>query len=103
MDRKQMKIVGIVCLVVCAVCVFIAIERYQANAGNVRAMNAMRQSSPFGGMMGGGQMKPATPAATKYALLFAAISGIGGVVLLVMGSQPANERKADDNAANDAG
>ena len=83
MDRKQMRIVGIVCLVICAICVFVAVERYQANAGNVRAMNAMRQSSPLGGMMGNVQMKPATPAATKYAMLFAVLSGVPGVVLLV--------------------
>jgi len=102
MDKKQMKIVGIVCLVVCAVCIFIAIERYQTNADNVRAMNAMQQSSPLGGMMGGGEMTPATPAATKYALLFAAISGIGGVALLIMASQPTGERKADGSAVNDA-
>ena len=43
-----MKIAGIVCLVVCAVCVFVAIERYSANADNVRAMNQMRQSMPMG-------------------------------------------------------
>ncbi len=82
MDKKQMKIGGIACLVVCAISVFIAIERYNTNAGNVRAMNQMQNSSPFRGMIGGGNMKPATPAATKYALLFAAISGIGGGVLL---------------------
>ena len=83
MDKQQKKIGGIVCLVICAICIFVAIERYSANANNVRAMNALQQSSPLGGMMGGGNMKPATPAATKYALLFAALSGIGGAVLLV--------------------
>ena len=85
MDKKQMKIVGIIALVVCAVCVFVAIERYQTNANNVRAMNQMRDSSPLGGMMGAGEIRPATPAATKYALLFALISGIGGAILLVKG------------------
>jgi hypothetical protein len=83
MDKKQMKIAGIACLVICAVCIFVAIERYNTNAGNVRAMNALQQSSPLGEIMGGGNMKPATPVATKYALLFAAISGIGGALLLV--------------------
>ncbi len=82
-----MKILGIVCLVVCAVCVFIAIERYQTNAKKVQAMNQfMNQgSSPLGGMMKGmtGAVKPATPAATKYALFFALITGVGGGVLLV--------------------
>ena len=76
-----MKIVGIACLVVCAVCVFVAVERYQSNAANVEAMNALRQSSPLGGIVG--TMEPATPAATKYAIFFALITGAGGVVLLV--------------------
>ncbi len=85
MDKKQMKWAGIACLVVCAICVFVAVERYQSNADNVRAMNALQHSSPLGGMMGG-NMKPATPAATKYALFFAALTGIGGIVLLVKSS-----------------
>lgn len=42
MDKKQMKMIGIVCLVVCAVCIFVAIERYNANAGAVRAMNNLQ-------------------------------------------------------------
>jgi hypothetical protein len=95
MEQKQMKVFGIVCLVICAICVFVAIERYNTNAGNVRAMNSLRQSSPLGGMMGGGNMKPATPAATKYALLFAAISGIGGAVLLGKSGQEKSQNKPD--------
>jgi hypothetical protein len=87
MEKRQMKILGIVCLIVCAVCVFIAFERYQTNANNVQAMNQFRNSSPLGGMMsemtGQSQMKPATPAATKYAIVFALIAGAGGVVLLI--------------------
>jgi hypothetical protein len=89
MDEKQMKVVGIIALGICVVCLFVAVERYQSNANNVRAMNQMQQSSPFGGMMGQmtgqTQMKPATPAATKYALIFALISGVGGGVLLGKG------------------
>ena len=87
MDKKTMKLVAIACFIICAVCIFVAVERYNANAKNVRAMNSLRQSSPLGEMMGGPNMKPATPAATKYAILFAALSGAGGVVLLVMSAQ----------------
>ncbi len=87
MDKKQLKVFGIVCLVICAVSIFVGVERYNTNANNVRALNAFHQSAPFGGMMGGGNLEPATPAATKYALLFAAISGIGGGVLLVKSGQ----------------
>jgi hypothetical protein len=83
MDKKQMKIAGVVALVVCAICIFVAIERYQTNANNVKAMNQIGQSSPLSGMMGAGEMKPAAPAATKYAALFALVSGIGGGALLV--------------------
>jgi len=95
MDEKQMKVFGIACLVICAICVFVAIERYNTNAGNVRAMNAFQRSSPLAGMMGGGNMKPATPAATKYALLFAVISGVGGAVLLAKSGQQESQSKPD--------
>ena len=93
MDRQMKKVLGIVCLVVCAICVFVAIERYSANSSNVRAINSFQQSTGLGEMMGGAELKPATPAATKYALLFAVLSGIGGVVLLVQ-SGSANSRSS---------
>ena len=87
MDKKQMMIAGIVCLVVCAVCIFVAIERYNANAGNVRAMNSLQRNSPLGGMGLNIDIKPATPAATKYAIFFALISGVGGGILLYKSKQ----------------
>ena len=99
MDKKQMKLSGIACLVICAICIVVAIERYNTNAGNVRAMNAFQQSSPLRDMMGGGSMKPATPVATKYALLFAVLSGIGGAVLLVQSGNKASQNKADADSA----
>ena len=83
MNKNTMKIVGIIALVICAVCIFVAIERYQNNANNVRAMNQLRDSSPLSSMMPQMEIKPAIPAATKYAIVLAAISGIGGVVLLI--------------------
>ncbi len=106
MSKDQLKIAGIVSLVVCAICVFVAIERYQANAGNVQAMNAMRRSAPFGmGGMMGGKMTPATPAATKYALAFALISGVAGAVCLVKSKEspaepqrPAGAARPDDSS-----
>ena len=91
MNKKQFKLSGMICLVICVICLFVAVERYNTNANNVRGMNALRQSSPFGGMLGGGEMKPATPAATKYALLFAVLSGIGGTVLLVQSRRGTEE------------
>ena len=89
MDRSQMKVLGIVCLVVCAVSLFVAIERYNTNANNVRAMNAFQSSSPIGDLMGGAvSLKAATPAAAKYGIFFAALSGIGGAVLLAKSKNP---------------
>ena len=96
MDEKQMRLCGIIALVICALCLFVAVERYRTNANKVRAMNQLQQSSPLGNMMGQvtGQteFKPATPAATKYALFLALISGVGGGVLLVKssGGRPAS-------------
>ncbi len=91
MEQQHKKMFGIVCLVVCAICIAVGVERYNANAKNVRAMNAMQQSAPFGGMMpgmpGGMELKPATPTATKYAAGGAVVTGIGGVVLLLAGAK----------------
>jgi hypothetical protein len=86
-DPKAMKIVGVICLVVCCVLLYVAYERYQTNANNVRAMNQMRQSMPAGPLSGQVEMRPAAPAATKYALLFAVLCGAGGVTCLVIGAK----------------
>ena len=89
MDKNVMRVLGVVALVVCAVCVFVAIERYQTNAKNVRAMNRGPIRMPGGRTIETNfeVFKPATPAVTKYAMFFALISGAGGVVLLVMSAQ----------------
>jgi hypothetical protein len=103
MDKKQMKVFGIVCLAICAICIFVAIERYNTNAHNVRAMNQIQQSSPLKGMMGVGDMKPATPTATKYALFFAALSGIGGAILLIQSAKPEIVEQVDASDSGTAG
>ena len=82
MSSGNLRVVGIVCLVVCGICLFVAFERYQANADNVAAMNEMGRGFP-GSPFGGSAMKPATPTGTKYALVFALVSGISGMVLIV--------------------
>jgi hypothetical protein len=87
MQRKQYNIIGIVCLAVSLVCLFIAYERYQDNAGKVQAMNQMIGSTPLAGMMGGVQVEPAMPAASKYALLFAVGAGIAGLGSLLYSLQ----------------
>ena len=96
MTPSTLKIIALICFVICAVLLFVAWERYEANAGNVRAMNQMSQSSPLGGMMGRGQMTPATPAATKYALVFAALSAVGGVACL-LGARAKAGTPTDEN------
>jgi hypothetical protein len=85
-------VAGVVCFVVCAILLFVAWERYQANAANVRAVNQFQRSGPLGDMMGGFEMKPATPPATKYALLFAFVAGGGGVACLVLAGKQAPAR-----------
>ncbi len=81
MDPKQMKLAAIVSFVICAVCLFVAFERYNSNADAVRAMKQLQSSSPLGGMFQ--NLQPSTPAAAKYALFFAVISGVAGGILLV--------------------
>ena len=82
MTPQNYKTGAIACFVVTAICLFIAFERSQANASTVNAINQFA-GSPFG------ELKPAMPAAAKYALFFAVLAGIGGGVLLSRGkSQP---------------
>ena len=94
MSPGVLKGAGIACLVVCAVLLFAAWERYQDNANKVGAANKMMQSSPLGGMLGeltgGAKMEPGMPTATKYALVFAIISGGAGAgcLIVVMKSRP---------------
>jgi hypothetical protein len=95
MTPGMLKGIGIGCFVLCAILLFVAWERYDSNAKAVEAANRMMQSSPFGGespfggmmkqMTGSSKLEPGVPAATTYSLIFAALSGIGGVVCLVMG------------------
>ena len=83
MDKNVMKMIAIVCLVICAICLYVAFERYQTNSDAVNAMKQFTNSMPMpGGMNGAIPLKAATPAATKYAILFAIISGVAGGVLL---------------------
>jgi hypothetical protein len=122
MDKKQMKLGAIVCGVICLICIFIAIERYNTNADNVRAMNAVRKSiqgrrvmnggneipgaamealersTRLGQEMGGGELTPAMPTATKYAIFFAVISGIGGGVLFTKSKKEEVSSETDSTA-----
>ena len=110
MNAQQWKIAAIVCFIICGILLFVAWERYSTNAGNVAAMNQMRRSGPFAGMTGGGEMTPATPTATKYALVFAIASGAGGIFCIrqVAKEQAALEaaeyaaRRADRQAEREA-
>jgi hypothetical protein len=97
MSPGVFKGIGIGCFVLCAILLFVAWERYQDNANKVEAANKMLQSSPFGGesplggimkgMTGNSKLEPGMPTATKYALAFAVLSGIGGVVCFVIGAK----------------
>jgi hypothetical protein len=91
MSPAVLKGISIGCFVVCAILLFVAWERYQDNANKVEATNNLLGSSPLGGMMnqmtGGAKLEPGMPDATKYALFFAALAGIGGVVSMVMSTK----------------
>lgn len=92
MSHAPYKLIGVISLVVCAISVFVAWERYQHNAAQVAAANQMMQGFPMGGMMqhmtGGAelQLQPAMPTSAKYAIAIALLSGIAGVVCLMMPS-----------------
>ena len=77
-----MKIAGIVMLVLAGVSVFVGVERYQANASAVAAMNQMG-GGMFRAMTGGNELKPSIPTATKYSFLAALLLGAGGAYCLV--------------------
>jgi len=85
MDSQSMKWIGVVCLVLAGILAFVAIERYQTNANNVRAMNGMMQNNPAAQMMGvsASNIKPATPAATKYALIGTVVFAGAGIFCLI--------------------
>jgi hypothetical protein len=91
MSPGVFKGIGIGCFVLCAILLFVAWERYQDNANKFEAANKMLRSSPLGGMMqgmtGSSQIDPPTPAATKYSLVFAVLSGVGGVACFVVGAK----------------
>jgi|GEM_PF-907886 len=91
MSPSILKGIGIGCFVLVAIRLFVAWERYQESASKVEAANKMMQSSPLGGMpkemTGGAKLEPGMLTATKDSLIFAVLSGIGGVVCMVMPAQ----------------
>jgi hypothetical protein len=90
MSPGALKGVGIGCFVVCLILLFVAWERYQDNANKVEAMNKMAggmAGQMMGAFGGGAKLEPGVPDATKYALFFAVLTGIGGVVCMVMSAK----------------
>jgi hypothetical protein len=87
MSPGSLKGVGIGCFVVCAILLFVAWERYQDNASKVEGMNKMvggMAGQLMGQLTGGAKLEPGMPDATKYALFFAALTAVGGVVCFFM-------------------
>ena len=102
MSRSMLKNLGVACFVACAILICVAFDRYRDNANQVEAANKLIQaplqgmmdqmkSSPIGGAMGqvfaGAKIEPGMPESTKYALFFAALTGVGGVVCMVMSTK----------------
>lgn len=95
MSRSNLKNTAIGLSVLCFVLLFVAVERYQANAASVAAANQMLRSSPFGlntppGLnvfFGPGQpvaeITPGVPVLTTYAVLFAFLSAVGAACCFV--------------------
>lgn len=77
MDTGFSKIVGALCLGACAICAYVAIDKYQANANNFRAM------PPFARSLLGADATPAVPSESKYLGLVACLFGVGGVLFIV--------------------
>ncbi len=87
MNKYQLTLLGVICLVIFLLCAFIAVERYQANLANVQALKQMQQNSPMGNQMGLQNIEPTMPAASQYAIFFAILSGVGGVACFVLREQ----------------
>ena len=84
MNRANFRRAGTVLLVLCGICIFIAIERYQANSSSVNAVDEI------GTAIGAERdLEPAFPAGSKYALFFAALFGGGGAYCFVKARQRA--------------
>jgi hypothetical protein len=81
MNKSQLKVVGILCLVICLICLFVAVERYRTNAENVRIIRTQGWG-PIPEMVRW-ESREGIPVATQYAVFFALLSGIGGGVLLL--------------------
>ena len=79
MQPNVLKGISIASFVICAICLFVAYERYETNASTVLAMNQFLGSAPAQMLLGNSTMTPAVPTATKYALALAALSGAGGL------------------------
>lgn len=77
------KGMGIALLFVAALCAFVAVERYETNAADVRAIQANPLAEGLVEMFGGtGIAEPAVPTETKYAAFVGVLALIGGVVLI---------------------
>lgn len=78
------------------IALFVAVERYQSNASSVKAMNQIPMARLI---YGGEELQPATPTATKYALLVAFLSLIGGGICLYTVYVPDHFEKDDELAS----
>jgi hypothetical protein len=90
MSKDNMRIASFACLVLTAVLLFVAWERYSSHANAVEAANRMLNNSAMGQirrimlqqMTGQSELEPGVPVSTTYSIFFAVISGISGAVLL---------------------
>jgi hypothetical protein len=78
MSSAHYRRIGAVCLVLCAICVFVAVERYRAKEPLAGAIDEIAEVASAEKVA-----DPLIPTATTYALLTAALFGAGGVYSFV--------------------
>ena len=110
-----MKALGIWLLAFCSVCIFVAFERYESRpAVETNLVNAFRRVFSGGKVNGtpvdDEDIEPPnrpTPVIVKYALFFAALSGVGGGLVLrsqrTSARDPAPAARPDESACPECG
>ncbi|MBX2853218.1 MAG: hypothetical protein KTR15_15900 [Phycisphaeraceae bacterium] len=94
MSKQGLRLTSIISFIVCAVLLFVALERCSTNASNVEALN----ESGFGSVFGE-ELEPATPTAAKYALFFAFLAAGAGVTCLILANKPgSNDQTPSDGS-----
>ena len=85
MTKQNCQFFGIAGIILCAVLIFVAVERYQNNVNALNTLQGVIDGSNAAppGTVSLMEMEPKTPTITKYALFFAILAGAGGIYFLI--------------------